>query len=360
MRKPLVCHPGASFSVHDTFVGLVEAWRASGQPLAEFQLDGRIQYTHGYLHYQWRQMRRTHPETAWPKPTPADVLLQACSGLVERALWRECDGILVVTGMFLQPDMLTLARRAGLQAYLLCTESPYDLAHELKVAALADGVWTTERTAVEAFAAVCPHAAYLPHAYRSGVHDQPASPADAHLRAHDVVFVGSYFPERIALLEAVDWTGIDLGLYGTTYVIKKTSPLARFVVAQEVPNAQATGLYRRAKIGLNLYRTTPPGCAAPESLNPRAYELAAAGVCQVSPARAETAERFDGAVRTFDSAATLEAVVHELLADDDQRAQLASEAQRLVAPHTWQSRILQMRRDLNAWEASASRFSRSA
>jgi hypothetical protein len=35
------------------------------------------------------------------------------------------------------------------------------------------------------------------------------------LPSHDVVFVGSGFPERITWFNAIDWTGIDLGLYGT-------------------------------------------------------------------------------------------------------------------------------------------------
>lgn len=346
--KLLVVHPGASWSTHDCFVAMVESLRAGGIGVAEFRLDGRIQRTHDFLHFLWRRQRREDRSRAWPKPTPADVLLQASSGLIERALERRCDAILVVTAMFLQPDMLVLARRAGLKVFLYCTESPYDLAHELPLAALADGVWTNERTAVEPLRTVCPNVAYLPHAWRRGTHDQ-AQPSDAGLPAHDVVFVGSFFEERVALLEAVDWTGIDVGLYGMTELLRDDSPLHRHVRGAITPNGIAAGLYRRAKVGLNLYRTTPPEWPAGESLNPRAYELAAAGVAVVSQYRAEVGEVFGNAVPTFETAAELERAVRALLANPGQRHAYAARAQGAVAGSTWDSRIEQMRRDLDAW-----------
>src|ERR1051325_11717710 len=140
MRKPLIVHPGASTSIHDTYVGMVEAWRASGMPVAEFRLDGRLEHMQKYLHVMWRHMKKTRPEQVWPKPNQRDVFMQATWGLVERALQRQCDAIVVVSAMFLNPEALILARRAGLKVYLVCTESPYDMAHETQLAGLADGV----------------------------------------------------------------------------------------------------------------------------------------------------------------------------------------------------------------------------
>lgn len=350
--KYLVCHPGASWSVHDVWVGLVEAMRASDLGVAEFRLDGRITRTNDFLHFLWRRTKRDTPEHHWPKPTYADVIYQASMGLVERALARQCDAVLVVTAMFLNSEVLVLANRAGLKVYLVCTESPYDTRHEAKFAALADGVWTNERTAVGPLQAACPRVAYLPHAWRRGVHEAtvPTLPA---ARAHDVVFVGSYFRERQQLLEAVDWTGIDLGLYGATEMIPKRSPLRRYVCGGLIPNTDAAALYRQARIGLNLYRLTPPEAAPAESLNPRAYELAAAKVCQVSEARAEVREVFGDAVPTFRTPAELGHRLRALLADETACRQLSLAAARAVEQDTWDSRVEQMRRDLNRWAAEA-------
>ena len=111
--------------------------------------------------------------------------------------------------------------------------------------------------------------------------------------AHDVVFVGTGFDSRVALLSAVDWSGIDLGLYGACGPTCRRSTRWRpFVRAGLVDNARTGALYRKARIGLNLYRGT--GGAPAESLNPRAYELAADGVFTVAQPRAEQTERSRG------------------------------------------------------------------
>lgn len=337
-------------STHDVFAGLVEALRASGDiGVAEFRLDGRIERSRGWLSAQYRQMKREYPEKTWPRPTDADVLFHATMGLVERALMRACDGILVVTGMFLQPDFLEMARRAHLKVYLLCTESPYAIEQEVALARLADGVWSTEAAVLDRLRAVCRHVAYLPHAWRPGVHDVATS-QERQLPAHDVVFVGTYFEERVKLLEQVDWTGIDLGLYGMTDMIPKRSKLRAFIRGAVTPNPIAAALYRRAKIGLNLYRTVAPGQSA-VSLNPRTYELAAGGACVVSEYRQEVVEVFGVTVPTFRTGPELEAHVRALLADEPRRGALGAGAKAAVLEATWQSRVDQMRRDLHAWAA---------
>lgn len=356
--KWLVVHPGAESSVSDVYAGVTAGLKAEGVEYAEFRLDGRIDRANAWLHYLYRRAKKAEPAKVWPKPTPADVLLHASMGIVERALMRNCDVILVITAMYVQPDLLTLARRAGLKVYLLCTESPYELVHERRLAALCNAVWTNERTAVAPLRESCEQVAYLPHAWIPGVHDAPQA-SDAGLAAHDVVFVGTFFEERVTLLESVDWTGIDLGLYGNTHLIKQTSPIQQFIRGGITANGVAAGLYRRATLGLNLYRQTPIGCQVAESLNPRAYELAAAGVCQVSEMRAEVAEVFPASVPMFKDGAELGVLVRQLLDDEGARARLAQAAREAVTAQTWPSRIQRMRRDLIGWQAPVSRFQRA-
>ena len=122
--------------------------------------------------------------------------------------------------------------------------------------------------------------------------------------AHDVVFVGTGFDSRVALLSAVDWSGIDLGLYGAWGEVGQGHPLAPSLHPGLVDNARAGALYRKARIGLNLYRAT--GGPVAESLNPRAYELAADGVFTIAQPRAEQTERFNGSIATFTTAGELE------------------------------------------------------
>lgn len=346
--RALICHPGASWATHDVYAAAVEGLRSAGVHLAEWRLDGRIERWHDFLHFLWRRQKRATPTTAWPKPTPADTLHFATTGLVERALEKGCTDVIVVSAMFLPPNKIELARRAGLRVWLLCTESPYDMADELRLAAQVDGVWTHERAMVEAFRAVNPHTAYLPHAWRPGVHDAPASASGPPC---DVLFCGSLFEERIAFLEAIDWTGIDLAIYGTPELLPKRSPLRAFVRGGLVPNAQLVGLARGAQVAINCFRAPAHGQAA-ESLNPRLYEMAAAGVCSVSDYRAEVPEIFGAAVPTFQTPAEAGAVIRALLADPARRQQCRAQAQAAVRGATWIARGQQMVADMTRWIAA--------
>lgn len=335
-------------------MGVLEGLRAAGVPCAEFRLDGRIQRTHDFLHFLWRRQKRQAPDRAWPKPTPADVVFQASQGLVERALERGCTDVLAVSAMYLMPDRLELARRAGLRVWLLCTETPYDLGEELRVARLVDGVWTHERTAVDTFRQVNPNVAYLPHAWRQGVHDETHAVPE---QTADVLFCGSLFRERVQWFEAIDWRGIDLALYGTPELLPPRSALRQAVRGGLVPNAELVPLARGAKVVLNLFRQPPAGAVA-ESLNPRCYEMAAARVCLISDHRPELAERFGDAVPTFASPEEAGALIRALLADPARRAACAARAAAAVAEATWHARARTMIATMQQW--SQQQLQRSA
>lgn len=251
------------------------------------------------------------------------------------------DAVIVVTPRRL--DVLEHLKRAGdcVAAYL--TETPYEMELELEVSRCVDLVWTSERTGVEAFRAVNPHASYLPHGWM--VHpDQP-------MPAHDVVFVGSGFPERIDFFNAIDWSGIDLGLYGTWRGFGLKPDLeADAVMGDQIDNATAAALYRRCKVGLNLYRTRTSDrirITTAESLNPRAYELAALGVFHVSAHRKEVHEVFQGHVPTFQTPEQAEVLIRSSLAvAPSERDSVAKYLPLCVQGMSWTDRAAQVLADL--------------
>jgi len=170
------------------------------------------------------------------------------------------------------------------------------------------------------------------------------------------VFVGTAFQERIEWFRAIDWTGIDLGLYGNWDALGGRDRLRQFVKGKLVDNPRTAALYRRAKIGLNLYRQSKGfGRGAPrivtssaESLSPRAYELAACGVFHLSESRAEVREVFGDAVPTFRTPAEAETLIRRWLADDAGRRATAAALPALVAESTWAHRAAQVMSDLSA------------
>jgi hypothetical protein len=254
--------------------------------------------------------------------------------------------------MFLHPDVIIYMKRAGLKVTVVFTESPYDHEQEMKIAALVDGCWTAERTVVDAFRNVNPRTGYLPHAWHPIKHQPTRSFTDSKAPAHDVVFVGSGFSERVEWFNSIDWTGIDLGLYGNWHLNILKKPLRACVRGGAITNEYTSALYRRAKVGLNLYRRSKgwgrgaPQIANAESLSPRAYELAACGVFHVSDYRAEVSEVFGELVPTFRTPTEAAALIRLWLKDAEGRAQLAAQLPARVAESSWVTRAATVIGDL--------------
>jgi spore maturation protein CgeB len=347
----LVVQPGASYATHDVFVGLHNALLARGHELFTYQLDSRIDRSSSWLTYIWRKAGKPAPA-----PTHADVIYHASWEATERALHFGVEGVLAISGMFLHPKQLRLMRQAGLKTAVVFTESPYDDAPQYNIAPLVDVCWTNERSSVQILRGANPNTYYLPPAYDPERHRYLAEAPDQGVPAYDVVFVGTSFQERIDLLGKVDWSGIDLGLYGQWQTLPSRHRLRRSVRGNVIDNHVAVELYRRAKIGLNIYRTSrgfgrhAAQIERADSMNPRAYELAACGVFQLSSYRPEVAELFGNSVPTFRTAAQLEQLVRDYLADDKGRHMAATAARRTIEPHTFAARAEQLEQQLTqAW-----------
>lgn len=349
-------HPGADYAVSDVYDGLLPALQTRGVEVVPYGLSNRIARAASWLFGAW-EASGSDPTN---RPTDADVAYQASLGALERALRLNVDWTIVVSAMFFHPDVAIMLRRAGQKVAALLTESPYQSEAEMRLLQWVDVAWTNERTCVEPYRQVNPNVFYLPHAYDPRRHTRDEmqctpSQAEGHVDAtpsHDVVFIGTPFPERVELLEAVDWTGIDLGLYGLwDEGLRADSPLRPYVHEGIVPNEMAAALYRRAKIGLNLYRTSRDFDSGlhierAESLNPRALELAACGCFQVSSWRAEVWEMFGSNVVTFDDAADLASAIRSYLPNESARQYMADEARRTVRGQTFAQRAEQVLDDL--------------
>jgi spore maturation protein CgeB len=322
--------------------GLRHGLESHGVDVVPYRLDARLARAKSWLFRSWRARK----DATVARPTTGEALLQAGVGALEQALRHQVDAVVIVSAMLLHPDVIVLLRRAGLKVYTVFTESPYDHAHECRIAGLVDGCWTHERTVLGAFLAINPNSAYLPHGWHEDRHTADAE--DAGGPAHDVVFVGSGFPERVAWFNAINWDGIDLGLYGIWADLGLKPQVAACVKSGPIDNAQAAGLYRRAKVGLNLYRRTT---TAAESLNPRAYELAACGTFSISEHRAESIERFGNLVPTFSTPQEAEALIRQWVDADGGRGAVQSVLPVLVADASWTARAGQVLEDMRGWEA---------
>jgi len=347
----LVVHPGATWSTADVEAGLTYGLRKLGVDVIPFRLDQRIHFAGKTLFTMWRTKKKTQPDLA--KPNVADVMYQAGVGALEMALRHQVDVVLIVSAMLMHPDIVIMMKRAGLIVTVLFTESPYDSDQELAMAARVDGCWTNERSCVQAFQAVNPRSGYLAHAFHPERHYVAARLRDCDVPTHDVVFVGSGFSERVEWFNSINWRGIDLGLYGTWKGLGLNRYVRKCVHGEQVNNEFAAALYRRARIGLNLYRSRKNwghGSRQPplygESLSPRAYELAACGAFHLSEYRAEVREVFGDLVPTFSTPTEAAALIRLWLADEAGRARVAAALPACIAEASWVERAKTVLGDL--------------
>ncbi len=347
--RVIVAHPGASFATADVFWGLFHGLKYHDVEVFPYRFDQRLAAARASLYWEWRTKKRHQPDL--PQPNAADLSYGAGIGLIEMALRQQADVVIVVSAMLLHPDVLIRLKQAHLRVVVLFTESPYDHEQEMKVARLVDGGWTNERCVVGEFRKVNPCFGYLPHGFDPIVH-RTDTPIDESVPAHDVVFVGTGFRERYRWFNSIDWTGINLGLYGSwdkKLLNKQVRPMVRGGI---VDNARAALLYRRAKIGLNLYRTSKgwgadaPQIAHAESVNPRAYELAATGTFFLSDYRSESREVFGDLVPMFRSPIEAAGLIRQWLADDAGRAHIAAALPASIAEASWIARTTTVLGDL--------------
>ena len=333
------------------FNGLIGGLKELGQDIANYQLDARIARAGHWLEFCYQEAKKKDPDIV--QPTTADVLFQACGDSVVKAMWHKPDWVIVVSCMYYPKLFLKMLKQAGLKVAILFTESPYDDEQQFALAASVDMCWTNERSSLENIRICNPNTFYLPHAYDPVRHcvnngDHPEVPS------HDVVFVGTGFQERVDLLQSVDWEGIDLGLYGAWELVNSRSKLKKCIRDKEIDNSVTAALYRKAKIGLNLYRTSKgfgseaPKISKAESMNPRAYELAACGCFHLSDKRDEVDEIFTGLVPTFSDGRELQSQIHGWLEDEQLRKEIAKKLPQCVEGHTWLERSRQMVTDLEA------------
>jgi spore maturation protein CgeB len=81
-------------------------------------------------------------------------------------------------------------------------------------------------------------------------------------------------------------------------------------------------------------------------MNPRAYELAAAGCFTISDYRAEVDEVFGALVPTFRHPNELRPLLDRWLADESGRARVRAALPTRVRDHTWYVRAAQIEADL--------------
>jgi len=331
--KVFVIHPGPEFSTHDVFTGLCDGLRANGAEVVIGELHKAMQFQ--------AELYAAGQAQGVVRDGSVNIAYFASPYITQHAILAEPDAVITVSGHNFNIASAFALRNAGLRTAILMTESPYFADFERTMAEPYGAVFTHERCCANAeYFGGHPNVHYLPHAFNPNVH-RPGEAEEA--LACDVFFVGSLFPERRTLFDAVDWTGINFVHRGYT----PGQPIQDIV-----PNEETARYYRSARINLNHHRTTmdygsgkhiADGSAV--SLGPRAYEIAACGGFQLCDnSRPEILEIFGASVPLYEAgnADDLGRSLRYWLRYPEAREKWAREALERVQPHSWVARARQI------------------
>ena len=313
---------------HDVFVGYAKAFRLLG-----YHTDtilGHLTYRDWSEYYRFFAIVNGAPGFSYTQET---IVKSASLNLVLKVMESDPDVLIIIDGSSIHKDAWEWFRRLGIKTIVVNTESPYQdkfITHinELVFKSFTNEFTTSERTGIE----------YLPVGYDSEAHHPMM--VDTSYRK-DVIFIGSGFPERVEILNGVNWEGVDFEFYGY-YPINEKHKLAEYYKGTNIPNAETALYYNGSKISLNLNRVSVDydgSASVPEaaSLSPRAYEIAACGGFMISQYRPEIESIFGDLVPTFNTSEELDDLIRYWLDKDrdDERREIGDELASIVRPHSY-------------------------
>lgn len=316
--RVLLVWASAAWSVRDVTTGYRRALIRAGHVVRDYRLDQRLLFI----------QKATPPEQ---QRNLYGISKMASESVLAEAIYHNADLVLVISGLLFHEIGLWLLTQYGVRTAVILTESPYQDVEQAE--------WLAKYPTIAVFTHEAASAAkfgwtFLPHAYDPEIH-RPVPPDPDEVC--DVLFVGSGFPERQTLFEAIPWDGIRLRLRGHWPGINGASVLSPYVIHGAIENADLPPAYTAARINLNPHRATHGEAAV--SLNPRAYELAACGAFQISDGRAEGRRLFGVSVPTAQTPDEWAEAIRYFLAHDTERRACAEDARSRVQGETFDARL---------------------
>lgn len=266
LLKILVVRPGPKYSVEDVANGWVKGLRAVGHEVIDWDLGTRI----AFFDEAFRAVVGEND------PHLEQILLNATTHL-EAACWEyNPDVVLLITGLLVPSIFYEMARKKHFVA-LIATESPYEDGVQLELAKHCDMVVLNDNKNIHKFGEQT-SAHYYGHGYDPEIHH-----TGRRERSHksDFCFIGSFYQERIDILEQLNFEGIETVLGGDHRRVKPESPLHKHLlnaIDKTIKNDEVARYYRGTKIGLNIYRKENNYSNDGNACGPREIEMAACGL----------------------------------------------------------------------------------
>jgi spore maturation protein CgeB len=203
--------------------------------------------------------------------------------IVKLAFKRRSDVTIVTGGHRIDGKAVERLNENGICTVLWTIDAPRDFQPIIDSAPLYKYVFCQGSEAVELLeAADIKGARWLPMACDPELHHPlELSEEERHQYGSDIVFVGSYYPSRAALLERL--IGFDLGIWGPGWEqLERGSGLRSYIKAPHTKPSEWLKIYSASKIVLATHYQDPEKAFPVYQASPRIFEALACGAFVIS------------------------------------------------------------------------------
>jgi spore maturation protein CgeB len=256
------------------------------------------------------------------------------------------DIAIITGGNRIAAETIRHFKRLGIATVLWTTDPPRQFEPLITMALSYDAIFCQGTEAIELLdRAGIGGAQWLPMACDPSYHHPVECTAeDEKTYGSDIVFVGSYYPNRAALFEKL--VDFDLAIWGPGWdALDHNSPLCRCIRGAHTTPAEWLKIYSSSKIVLATHYQDPENRFPVYQASPRIFEVLACRAFLICDDQKDVFSLFkDGIdlVRFLD-AADLDNKIRYYLAHSEERNAIADQGRKAVlARHTYQDRIKEL------------------
>ncbi len=260
--------------------------------------------------------------------------------------------VIVTGGHRIMPNSISYLKKIGIITVLWTIDPPRIFQPIIEVAPFYDHIFCQGTEAVELLdAAGISGAQWLPMACDPEFH-HPVSCSEDEKRRYgsDVVFVGSYYPERAAIFERL--THFDLAVWGPGWdALPPKSPLSVHLRGRHTRPEEWLKIYSSSRIVLSTHYHDPQNRFPVYQASPRVFEIMACGAFQLCDDQRDVFTLFqeDRDLARFTDGDDLVKKVSYYLNHQDERQRITQMGRETVlAAHTYRERIRTLLRVIRA------------
>jgi spore maturation protein CgeB len=279
--------------------------------------------------------------TLWPALNGWD--LERLNGnLIKTAQKHKPDICLIVGGHRTSPKAIKAMKALGIKIGLWTTDVPIDFRNILEGAPYYDHLFCAGSEALDIFKSKnLKNISWVPFGCDPKFH-KPVSIHKADQSNKDIVFVGSYYPNRAKLLENL--SDLNIGIWGPYWSkLDGSSPIKNKVQDIKMNYDEWVKIYNAAKIVIVVHYQDPK--IACHQASPKLFEAMACRACVFSDAQRDAQSLFEDGrhVVFFKDPAELRSKINFYLNQDKKREDIARQGyEEVISKHTYQHRLKQI------------------